>query len=55
MIKRRLTRALRSIGLAGGLLVGTAGAARADALFPQLGGINETNRTEIVTALLTGL
>jgi len=50
MIKRRLTRALLSIGLAGGLLVGTAGAAGA-ALFPQLGGVKENNRTDIVQEL----
>ena len=47
MIKRRLTPALASIGLAGGLLVGTAGAARADRLIPMLE-IKETNRPDIV-------
>jgi hypothetical protein len=44
MIKRR-TAALASIGLAGGLLVGTADAARADGLIPMLK-IKETNGTE---------
>ena len=50
MIKRRLTPALASIGLAGGLLVGTAGAARADGPIPMLE-IKQTNRTDIVQAL----
>ena len=50
MIKRRLTRALLAIGLAGGLLLGTAGAAGADALFPLP--IKQNNRTDIVQALL---
>src|SRR5262245_7876872 len=49
MIKRRLTRALATIGLAGGLLVGTAGVAGADGI-----PVKTNNRTDIVTALLTG-
>jgi hypothetical protein len=51
MIKRRLTRALPSIGLAGGLLLGTAGAAGANAPFPQIGPVRENARTDIVLGL----
>jgi hypothetical protein len=47
MSKRRLTRALLAIGLAGGVLLGTAGTAAAS-LFPQLPRIQEGNRTDIV-------
>jgi hypothetical protein len=50
MIKRRLTPALASIGLAGGLLVGTAGAPRVDGLIPVLK-IKEISGTDIVQAL----
>ena len=50
MIKRPLTPALASIGLAAGLLVGTAGAAQADGLIPMLK-IRETNGTDIVQEL----
>ena len=51
---RQLTRALVSIGLAGGLLAGTEAAAGADGLFPMLE-IKEANRTDIVQALTAAI
>ena len=50
MIKGRLTRALVSIGMAGGLLLGTAAVAGAGGLCPQFGGIKETNRNDMLQA-----
>jgi hypothetical protein len=50
MIKRRLTQTVLSAGVAGGLLVATAAAGGLNALFPQLGGVKENNRTDIVLA-----
>ena len=50
MNKRRLTKTVLSAGVAGGLLFATAGAGILAARFPQLGGVKENNRTDIVLA-----
>ena len=51
MIKGRLTRGLLSLGRAGDLLLGTAGAAGAYALVPRIGPVGENTRTDIVLGL----
>ena len=50
MIKRRLTKTVLSAGVAGGLLFAAAGTGVLTTHFPQLGGVKENNRTDVVLA-----